>query len=220
MGKPFHSGRAWGAFALALAFCAGVAGAESSVERGVRTGSTTIRLAELQEQFAAVARDVAPAVVAISASSTPISLDGANGRMTASQVQAVLAETRHAVGAGFVIDAEGYVLTNDHVVAGREHVWVVTDDRKVYPAWGGGTDRRSDLAVLTIPARGLPVAKFARTPRIDRGQWTITLGNPWGLAEGGELSMSVGVVSAVGRSLPMLAERDDRDYTSLIQTTA
>ena len=223
MGKLFHARRrACATLTLALGLCAGVAGAadgEGAV-RSVRTRSATIKLAELQEQFASVARDVAPSVVSIAASNTPISLDGPTGPMTAGQLQLALNETRHAVGAGFVIDADGYILTNEHVVAGRNHLCVVTDDRKIYPAVVVGSDRRLDLAVLKVPARSLAVATLAGGARVDRGQWTITLGNPWGLAEGGELSMSVGVVSAVGRALPLLAQRDDRDYTNLIQTTA
>jgi serine protease Do len=221
MGKILRA-RICAALTSGLLLCAaGVVEAEPGVAgRAVHTRSTTIRLAGLQEQFAAVARDVAPCVVAIAASSTPVSLEGPGGPMTAGQLQAVLAETRHGVGAGFVIDAGGYVLTNEHVVAGREHLCVITDDRTVYPAVMVGSDRRMDLAVLKVPARSLPVAKIASGPRVERGQWTITLGNPWGLAEAGELSMSVGVVSAVGRALPLLAERDDRNYTNLIQTTA
>ena len=204
-----------------MGLCAGAAGAaDDGAARSVRTRSATIKLAELQEQFATIARDVAPSVVSIAASNAPIPLDGPTGPMTAAQLQLALNETRHAVGAGFVIDADGFILTNEHVVAGRNHLCVVTDDRKIYPAVVVGSDRRMDLAVLKVPARSLTVAMVAGAARVDRGQWTITLGNPWGLAEGGELSMSVGVVSAVGRALPLLAQRDDRDYTDLIQTTA
>lgn len=220
MGKPFYA-PAFGALTFALCLYTGAAGAEpGGDERGVRNRSVTIKLANLQEQFADIARQVAPSVVAISASSAPISLDGPAGPLTAGQLQAVLADTRHGVGAGFVIDPNGYILTNEHVVAGRDNLCIITDDRKIYPAVVVGTDRRMDLAVVKIPARSLSVAKLAQAAQTSRGQWTITLGNPWGLAEGGELSMSVGVVSAVGRTLPLLARRDDRDYTNLIQTTA
>ena len=62
--------------------------------------------------------------------------------------------------------------------------------------------------------------KFAPADAVKRGQWALTLGNPYGLATGGELAMSVGVVSATNRSLPRLSAQENRLYTNLIQTTA
>jgi hypothetical protein len=105
------------------------------------------------------------------------------------------------------------------VVGRASQIWVTTDDRKVYPAVVVGSDPRSDLAVLKIPARGLRPVTFATGP-VRRGQWTMAIGNPYGLAGDGELAVSVGVVSAVGRSLPKLSGKEDRLYQDLIQTTA
>jgi serine protease Do len=83
-----------------------------------------------------------------------------------------------------------------------------------------GSDPRSDLAVLKIPRKGLPAVKWADASNLKRGQWTIALGNPYGLAAEGEMCMSVGIISAMGRSLPKLSGKEDRLYSDLIQTTA
>jgi serine protease Do len=74
--------------------------------------------------------------------------------------------------------------------------------------------------VLKIPARKLPAGEVGRPRKVKRGQWTIAIGNPYGLAAEGEMCMSVGVVSAIGRSLPKLSGKEDRLYSDLIQTTA
>jgi len=73
--------------------------------------------------------------------------------------------------------------------------------------------------VLKVPATGLKPVQFAPAA-VRRGQWTIALGNPYGLAGAGEMAMSVGVVSATERSLPKLSTKENRSYTNLIQTTA
>jgi serine protease Do len=89
----------------------------------------------------------------------------------------------------------------------------------VYPAIVIATDPRADIAVLKVPATHLPVVHFSQTAA-RRGQWTIAIGNPYGLAGGGEMAVSIGVVSALNRSLPRLSGKEDRLYSDLIQTTA
>ena len=181
----------------------------------------TLDLAGLQEKFQAVARRVAPAVVAISAAETACDGDAAYRatEMNGHKLQDVLGKTTRTVGTGFVFDSDGYVLTNEHVIEESEQFWVTTDDRKVYPALVVGSDPRADLAVLKIPASQLPTVHFSSAAS-RRGQWVITLGNPYGLATEGEMALSVGVISAVDRALPRLATRENRLYSHLIQTTA
>ena len=123
------------------------------------------------------------------------------------------------MGTGFIVDSDGYIVTNDHVVSSNDNIWVTTDDHHVYPAIVVGSDPRSDVAVLKIPASKLPTIRFAEAPA-KRGQWTMALGNPYGLAGGGEMAVSVGIVSATGRSLPKLSSHEERLYCDLIQTTA
>jgi S1-C subfamily serine protease len=176
---------------------------------------------DLERHFEDVARRLSPAVVAISATDAKVEADDAlrSDRINPEKLAAMLEPVDRTVGTGFVIDSDGYIVTNDHVVASNDNIWVTTDDHRVYPAIVVGSDPRSDLAVLKIPATKLPVAHFSDlAPR--RGQWTLALGNPYGLAGGGEMSLSVGVVSATGRSLPKLSSKEDRLYSDLIQTTA
>ncbi len=182
----------------------------------------TLDLAGLQNRFAAVAERIAPSVVAISATEADFNYESAlrADDLNPERLASILAGSDRTVGTGFVVDADGYILTNDHVVAHAEQLWITTDDHKVYPAMVIGSDPRADLAILKIPARNLPTVKWADPAKVRRGQWTIALGNPYGLAAEGEMCMSVGVVSAVGRSLPKLSGKEDRLYSDLIQTTA
>src|SRR5688572_22560803 len=182
----------------------------------------TLDLAGLQDRFATVAQRIAPSVVAISATDATFNAESAlrADDLNPDRLAAMLSGADRTVGTGFVVDADGYIVTNDHVVATAEQLWVTTDDHKVYPAMVIGSDPRADLAVLKIPARNLPTVKWADPAKVRRGQWTIALGNPYGLAAEGEMCMSVGVVSATGRSLPKLSGKEDRLYSDLIQTTA
>jgi serine protease Do len=184
-------------------------------QRAISLSSETLRLANLQDQFTTLARTVSPTVVAISATTTPL-----NPGLSPDQLRQALAETRHAVGTGMILTPDGQILTNQHVLAGRSEFWVTTDEGALYPATILNADHRSDLAILKISASHLPTVRFARDALPQRGQWTFTLGNPSGLAESGQMSMSVGVVAATDRSLPELSRRENRDYTHLIQTTA
>lgn len=183
--------------------------------------SDTLELAGLQEKFEAVAKRVSPAVVAISATEENVSADAAlrTENVNPDKLAKLLDAADRTVGTGFIVDSDGYIATNDHVVAKAQQLWVTTDDRKVYPAIVVGSDPRADLAVLKIPAKGLPAVTFATQPA-RRGQWTIAIGNPYGLSSEGSMCVSVGVVSAVGRSLPKLSGKEDRLYSDLIQTTA
>jgi serine protease Do len=182
----------------------------------------TLALANLQDQFVAIADRVAPSVVAISASINPIDSDELVqcAELSPQTLNAALTRVTRTVGTGVVIDRDGYILTNEHVISDTEQIWITTDDRKVYPAIVVGSDPWADLAVLRIPAADLCAAAFAEPGSVRRGQWSIALGNPYGLASTGEMAMSVGVVSAMDRSLVRLSSKEDRNYTNLIQTTA
>ncbi len=100
-------------------------------------------------------------------------------------------------GSGFFISADGYAVTNNHVVDKAENVQVTTDDGKIYQAKVIGTDPRSDLALIKVDGRGdFPFVKFAEgNPRI--GDWVLAVGNPFGL--GG--TVTAGIVSARGRDI-------------------
>ena len=182
----------------------------------------TLELTGLQKKFEQVVEKVAPSVVAISAACDPAVSDDAlrTENLTAQRIDNILSKTTRTVGTGLFVDRDGFILTNEHVVADAEQLWVTTDDRKVYPAIVIGSDPRADLAVLKIPRDNVPVVKFDLNKPVRRGDWTIALGNPYGLATEGELALSVGVVSALDRSLPKLSSKEGRLYSNLIQTTA
>jgi serine protease Do len=194
---------------------------ETSSEAIQQEDSDALDPAALQGQFESVARQVAPAVVSISAAETASPADGAlrAEEMNPQLLQSLLDKTTRTIGTGFIVDPDGFLVTNEHVIENSRQFWVTTDDHKVFPAMVVGADPRGDLAVLKIPATHLPTVRFATGP-CRRGQWAITLGNPYGLATEGQMSLSVGVISATDRSLPRLASKEDRLYSNLIQTTA
>jgi serine protease Do len=181
----------------------------------------TLDLTGLQSKFQSIAQRVAPAVVSISAAETASDAESAvrAEEMNPQRLESLLEKTTRTIGTGFIVDSDGFIVTNEHVIEDSQQIWVTCDDHKVYPAIVVGSDPRADLAVLKIPAKNLPTVTFANGI-CRRGQWTITLGNPYGLATEGQMSLSVGVVSATNRSLPKLANKEDRLYSNLIQTTA
>ena len=104
-----------------------------------------------------------------------------------------------AVGSGFLIDAQGFVVTNQHVIAGADRIKVSLDDGETFPATLIGADKRTDLALLKIDAgRTLPFVEFGDSSHMRPGDWVMTVGNPFGL--GG--TVTAGIVSARGRDLP------------------
>jgi serine protease Do len=105
---------------------------------------------------------------------------------------------RHGVGSGFIVSADGYILTNAHVVDGAKVVDVKLTDRREFVAKVIGSDPKSDVALIKIDARDLPVVKIGRTKDVKPGQWVVAMGSPFGF----ENSVTAGVVSAKSRSLP------------------
>jgi serine protease Do len=178
------------------------------------------QLGGLEAKFENLTKALAPSVVSISASAQAFDSDDLLRAedMNPEKLDALLDRTTRMVGTGLIVDANGYILTNEHVVGEAENVWVTTDSGKVYPALVVGTDPRADLAVLKIPATNLQAVKFS-TDALRRGQWAIALGNPYGLATAGSECLSIGVISALDRSLPKLSKKENRLYSGLIQTT-
>lgn len=118
---------------------------------------------------------------------------------------------RGAVGSGFIISADGYIITNNHVVAAADEIRVTLNDRRVFDAEIIGLDEPSDLALLKIGANDLPRVQFGDSDRLRVGEWVLAIGSPFGL----EFSAAAGIVSAKGRSMP---GRSTYNYMSFIQT--
>ena len=104
----------------------------------------------------------------------------------------------HGQGSGFIVSADGLVLTNAHVVQGATDVTVKLTDRREFRAKVLGADPQTDVAVLKIDAKNLPVVRLGNTRDLQVGEWVLAIGSPYGF----ENSVTAGVVSAKGRSLP------------------
>lgn len=115
---------------------------------------------------------------------------------------------RSSLGSGFIISRDGYVITNNHVVADAEEVIVRLHDRRELVAEVIGSDPRSDIAVLKIEGKDLPVAQLGDSARLKVGEWVLAIGSPFGF----DHSVTAGIVSAMGRSLP------NENYIPFIQT--
>lgn len=118
---------------------------------------------------------------------------------------------RMSMGSGFIISEDGYIVTNNHVVENATSVVVRLSDRREFDAEVIGLDERSDLALLKLEGEDLPVARLDATDRLEVGEWVLAIGSPFGL----DYSVTAGIVSAKGRSLP--TERNE-NYVPFIQT--
>jgi serine protease Do len=122
------------------------------------------------------------------------------------------------LGSGIIIDPEGYVLTNEHVVKRATKINVTLPDGQKFDAKVLGTDSRIDVALLKVDAHDLPWAKLGNSDDVKIGEWVIAIGNPFGyVLQNTEPTVTVGVVSALKRSL---RESPEKTYTNLIQTDA
>ena len=127
------------------------------------------------------------------------------------QVQPREGLVQSGLGTGVVISDDGYIVTNNHVIAGADEVTVTLSTDKKYDAEIVGTDRKSDLAVLKIDATGLVPAQLGESERLRVGEWVLAIGSPFGLAQ----TVTAGIVSATGRQNVGVA-----DYEDFIQTDA
>ena len=118
---------------------------------------------------------------------------------------------RQGMGSGFIISRDGYIVTNNHVVEGASRVLVRLTDRREYEAEIVGLDDRSDLALLRVDADKLPVLKLGEPEELEVGEWVLAIGSPFGL----DYSVTAGIVSAMGRSLPT---ESGENYVPFIQT--
>ncbi len=116
-------------------------------------------------------------------------------------------ETR-SLGSGFIVSADGYILTNAHVVDMADDVTVKLSDKREFKAKVIGADKRTDVAVIKIEATGLPAVRIGDPERLRVGEWVLAIGSPFGF----ESTVTAGIVSAKGRSLPQ------ENYVPFIQT--
>jgi serine protease Do len=209
------------ALAVVAAFGAGI-GATHYVGQPAHAATAAVQpsapLAALPD-FASIAQQYGPAVVNIAVSGTrKTGLGGAEDddnplsqffRGTPFRFGPPPSEVPvQGQGSGFIVAADGIVLTNAHVVQGANEVTVKLTDRREFRAKVLGADPATDIAVLRIDAKDLPVVKLGDPARSRVGDWVVAIGSPFGF----ENSVSAGIVSAKGRSLPGDA------YVPFIQT--
>ncbi|MBZ0252997.1 MAG: trypsin-like peptidase domain-containing protein [Candidatus Methylomirabilis sp.] len=125
--------------------------------------------------------------------------------------QAPHAFRQNALGTGFIISKDGYIITNNHVVDGADDIKVVLNDKQEYPAKLIGTDPKTDVALIKIEANGdLPVAVLGESADLEIGEWVVAIGNPFGLGH----TVTAGIISAKGRVIGA------GPYDDFIQTDA
>ena len=120
------------------------------------------------------------------------------------------------LGSGVIISSDGYIISNNHVVANANKLEVVLSNKKTYTAKLIGTDPSTDIALLKIEDKGLPYLNFANSDLVEVGQWVLAVGNPLGLNS----TVTAGIVSAKGRSIDLLSQQSRTPIESFIQTDA
>ncbi len=113
-----------------------------------------------------------------------------------------------SMGSGFIVSEDGYILTNNHVIDGADEILVRLNDRRELEATLIGSDPSTDLAVLKVEAENLPTVKLGDSDALEVGEWVVAIGSPFGF----DYSVTAGIVSALGRSLP------NENYVPFIQT--
>ena len=182
--------------------------------------STSALAADLPD-FTGLVEKYGPAVVNVQASGNPDESDNADDQEVPEIFKRFFGPNapvphprgggqRVSMGSGFVISADGYVLTNNHVVDGADNVTVTLSDRRVLDAKVVGTDAQYDIALLKLTATNLPVVSLGDSKGVKAGQWVVAIGSPFGF----DHSVTAGIVSAVGRQFGGA----DQQYVPFIQT--
>lgn len=123
-------------------------------------------------------------------------------------------QTRVGTGSGVIIDSDGYIVTNNHVISNADDIEVTLEDNRVFKAKVIGTDPSTDLALLQIKEKDLPYIAFENSDGVEVGEWVLAVGNPFNLNS----TVTAGIVSAKGRNINILQDRSAIE--SFIQTDA
>ena len=214
---------------LLVMACQGVPAAESEAQRPVAATTVPTRAEQAASALPASRRTaiteavakVAPAVVTVQTESVqrvpadPFEMMFGGGRGGR--------RTQAGIGSGFIVQANGVIVTNAHVVAGATKVSVAMRDGQTYDAKVVGIDELNDLAVLKIAATNMPVAPIGTSSDLAIGEWAVAIGNPYGFLLGNtEPSVTAGVISATGRNLVPQQGQDEGPgtYVDMLQTDA
>ena len=225
-----------GAFVCGLVFASGL----DLTRFGYAQSSTSSRAAssvapivppsvtDLNVAFSSIAERVTPSVVSVHSERTqrqtaqqrqrqqqqrqPRSLEDLFGQFDREPMQ-----PQEASGSGFIVSADGYILTNNHVIQGFDRVEVTLIDRRQFPARVIGRDEQTDVAVLKIDQKGLPFTPLGDDNATKIGEWVVAIGNPLGL----DFTVTAGIVSAKGRDRnEVRVNQNNWAITDFIQTDA
>jgi Do/DeqQ family serine protease len=119
-------------------------------------------------------------------------------------------------GSGVIIAANGYIVTNNHVIDKADKIEVVLDDKRKYKAELVGTDPTTDLALLKVQADNLPFVRYGNSDNVKVGEWVLAVGNPFNLNS----TVTAGIISAKGRNIGILQREDRMGLESFLQTDA
>jgi serine protease Do len=214
-----------GVFAMALTPEPGHASLIAhSVPLKIDANPAPVNLAEFRNGYASVIDPALPTVVNISSTKLvkhentpgPLFGDPLFRQFFGEQFDGLPAkpqtEREHSLGSGVIVNPDGYILTNDHVVSGASDIEVFTQDKKKFKAKVIGTDAQTDVAVLKISATGLPSLRLGNSSNLKVGDVVFAVGDPFGVGE----TATMGIVSATGRGFGGAIEH----YEDFIQTDA
>jgi len=203
----------WRAIAMFMAVALAVVLGVGALKKASAQQSQLPTPADLSRTFINVAKQVKPAVVNIdvvektkqSAMRLPEGFPQIPGLTDGPP------RRQQGTGSGVIVSADGYILTNNHVVGEATQINVKLADGREFKAKRIGTDKETDMAIIKIEAAGLPFARLGNSDALEQGEWVIALGSPFGLQQ----TMTAGIVSATGRDLP-----GGGQFTHYIQTDA
>lgn len=170
--------------------------------------------------IAEAAQQVGPAVVRVNSSRTvnqnlpPIFNDPGFREFFGDRIPSEGSRVERGVGSGFIVDKNGVIMTNAHVIDGADRVTVTLRDGRTFEGNVLGEDRVTDVAVVKIEAADLPTVSLGNSDQLQPGEWAIAIGNPLGL----DNTVTAGIISATGRSSAQVGVPDQR--ASYIQTDA
>lgn len=177
---------------------------------------------EFPQDFSATAAAVTPAVVHIMSTVEASASNNQQGQQIPPMFREFFGDRfrqqeqqpRRGSGSGVIISDDGYILTNNHVVADADKLEIVLYDKRAYSATVIGTDPSTDLALVKIDEESLPTIPFGNSNDVKVGEWVLAVGNPFNLAS----TVTAGIVSAKGRSINILG--GGSNIESFIQTDA
>lgn len=179
--------------------------------------ATTVRAGSVPGNFNAAAEVAMPAVVHIKSIKTRTRTNyDPFYELFGVRPQQRNSNSRQQVssGSGVIIGADGYIVTNNHVIADADELDVTLYDNRTYKASVIGTDPSTDLGLIKIEAYGLPTVELVNSDEVKVGEWVLAVGNPFSLAS----TVTAGIVSAIGRDLEIIKDR--MAIESFIQTDA